>query len=387
MLILNERDNFIEVRKNVLLSKNDPHFLKKYLNYFPNDSDTLFKYAQQLESEGKFNHALEYYKKANKNGSYLAKNKLIAFDKIKAKQTPIPNSKTNKNSIWLKRLLVFFILLLLLLLAFAFGRFFYHKNEHHYYEKEIYHHETKEQHFYDSETPPDNNVTGSEIDKENKYIVKGDDLPYIVVHNALTRYQQERGNFPKKINELIQKTPENWLSSIPNNIEYERTSNGFKLKEYKGNTITIPTNGIEIHFYPEPNKLSISVNDKPLAIYSVASGRTKLPFNESKINERVLLPNGGDGALGTRGLVLHDNFAIHGTNEPDLIGKNVTSGCLRLHNRDIEIIYPYISKGTPFKVKKGLPSNPVFSLGLPPLPMKLNAENETSPNETFNWKN
>ncbi len=28
-------------------------------------------------------------------------------------------------------------------------------------------------------------------------------------------------------------------------------------------------------------------------------------------------------------------FKIHGTNEPDSIGKKVTSGCIRLHNQDI----------------------------------------------------
>ena len=49
--------------------------------------------------------------------------------------------------------------------------------------------------------------------------------------------------------------------------------------------------------------------------------RDPLPFKESKIEERVMNPNGGAGPLGTRGIVLQDHYAIHGTNNPSSIGQ------------------------------------------------------------------
>ena len=60
-------------------------------------------------------------------------------------------------------------------------------------------------------------------------------------------------------------------------------------------------------------------------------------------------PNGGEGALGTRGLVLQDHYAIHGTNNPSSIGSYTTLGCIRLLNENIETLYPYIPIGTSIK--------------------------------------
>ncbi len=37
---------------------------------------------------------------------------------------------------------------------------------------------------------------------------------------------------------------------------------------------------------------------------------------------------------------------IHGTNNPSSIGKAVSLGCIRMYNRDIEIIFPLVSLGT-----------------------------------------
>ncbi len=34
-----------------------------------------------------------------------------------------------------------------------------------------------------------------------------------------------------------------------------------------------------------------------------------------------------------------ERYGIHGTNEPDSIGKNVSMGCIRLRNEDAERVY------------------------------------------------
>lgn len=53
------------------------------------------------------------------------------------------------------------------------------------------------------------------------------------------------------------------------------------------------------------------------------------------------------GVLGTRRLDLGDGYGIHGTDEPQSIGKSVSHGCVRLRNEDIEKLYPMVAVGTP----------------------------------------
>jgi len=62
--------------------------------------------------------------------------------------------------------------------------------------------------------------------------------------------------------------------------------------------------------------------------------------------------NGGpDNPLGSRALYLYQNnkdtlYRIHGTNEPDKIGKNVSSGCIRMTDIDAIDLYNRVKLGT-----------------------------------------
>jgi len=40
-----------------------------------------------------------------------------------------------------------------------------------------------------------------------------------------------------------------------------------------------------------------------------------------------------------------ERYGIHGTNEPDSIGKSVSLGCIRMHNADVEQLYIYLVEG------------------------------------------
>jgi lipoprotein-anchoring transpeptidase ErfK/SrfK len=66
---------------------------------------------------------------------------------------------------------------------------------------------------------------------------------------------------------------------------------------------------------------------------------------------------GGDGnPLGARALYLGKTlYRIHGTNQPSTIGTFVSSGCIRLTNRDIEDLYSRVQVGTRVVV---LPAKP-----------------------------
>jgi lipoprotein-anchoring transpeptidase ErfK/SrfK len=59
------------------------------------------------------------------------------------------------------------------------------------------------------------------------------------------------------------------------------------------------------------------------------------------------MPGGPDNPLGSRALYLGSSlYRIHGTNEPRTIGTNVSSGCIRLLNKDVMDLYRRARVGT-----------------------------------------
>ena len=56
---------------------------------------------------------------------------------------------------------------------------------------------------------------------------------------------------------------------------------------------------------------------------------------------------GEDNPLGARALYLGSSlYRIHGTNEPQTIGHNVSSGCIRMMNEDVMDLYERVKLGT-----------------------------------------
>jgi len=70
-------------------------------------------------------------------------------------------------------------------------------------------------------------------------------------------------------------------------------------------------------------------------------------------NGNIIIPPFGTtqrrylGVLGTRRLKLGDGYGLHGTNQPETIGRAVSHGCVRLRNEDIEKLYEMVPVGTP----------------------------------------
>jgi len=56
------------------------------------------------------------------------------------------------------------------------------------------------------------------------------------------------------------------------------------------------------------------------------------------------------GVLGTHRLNLGNGYALHGTNQPNSIGRSVSHGCIRLLNEDIEKLYDIVPVGTPIYI-------------------------------------
>ncbi len=82
----------------------------------------------------------------------------------------------------------------------------------------------------------------------------------------------------------------------------------------------------------------------------------KFPIGVGKIdtpspigNWKIISKDKWSGGFGTRWLginVPYGKFGIHGTNKPWSIGRAESHGCFRMYNRDIEILYNWLTWGT-----------------------------------------
>lgn len=112
--------------------------------------------------------------------------------------------------------------------------------------------------------------------------------------------------------------------------------------------------------------LTVYWNKTAIKKFPVALGRTNYvtPEGKFRIKAKVVNPrwsgagiaepvNGGDkkNPLGKRwmGLTIgnKNKYGIHGNNNPYSIGQNVSRGCIRMLNSDVEELYRSVVKGTP----------------------------------------
>ena len=75
------------------------------------------------------------------------------------------------------------------------------------------------------------------------------------------------------------------------------------------------------------------------------------------------MPGGPETPLGARALYLYQGtvdtlYRIHGTNQPQSIGKAVSSGCIRLLNADIADLYSRVRIGAKVVVLPVMPPHP-----------------------------
>jgi hypothetical protein len=74
---------------------------------------------------------------------------------------------------------------------------------------------------------------------------------------------------------------------------------------------------------------------------------------EIVVDGRLLVPPLGTtprrykGVLGTHRLNMGNGYAMHGTNQPETVGRAVSHGCVRLRNEDIAKLYGMVNVGTP----------------------------------------
>jgi len=94
--------------------------------------------------------------------------------------------------------------------------------------------------------------------------------------------------------------------------------------------------------------LTVLVDDKPYKTFPCAVGKTK---TKSPIGEWGVIQKSTNwgGGFGTRWMGLNvpwGIYGIHGTNKPGSIGTAASGGCIRMFNRDVEQLYPWVKVGT-----------------------------------------
>ena len=114
-------------------------------------------------------------------------------------------------------------------------------------------------------------------------------------------------------------------------------------------------------------RIVVSIPDRALAVVengrvvlrfrvSVGAPESPSPTGEFRVINCVanpvyyhpgdVIPAGPDNPVGPRWIGLNiKGYGIHGTNEPRLIGRDVSHGCIRLRNRDVKKLFARVRVG------------------------------------------
>ncbi len=126
-----------------------------------------------------------------------------------------------------------------------------------------------------------------------------------------------------------------------------------------GQKLRVWTGTFNILVDKSQNILILKDGNDVLKVYSVSTGsNNSTPIGEFTIISRlvdpvwfnkgiVVPPESPQNVLGSRWLGFDlPGYGIHGTIEPETIGQQVTAGCVRMRNQDVEELYSIVPRGT-----------------------------------------
>ncbi|MBW5445107.1 L,D-transpeptidase family protein [Cohnella sp. CFH 77786] len=233
----------------------------------------------------------------------------------------------------------------------------------------------------------------------------------LLLRSAMESYRSRTGRWPAEPESLAGAYPDNtvagwtdemtqWFDELKGVLDNKKdgkipTTAGWPERPAPGSPSGTPA-GQLAPLVAEPMQILVDKTNHRLAVvsgnvlvrnYAVGLGGDKTPEGRFVISEKVRDPNGKPaGVFGSRGMTLSDTrYGIHGTNEPDSIGKDESQGCIRMAKDDIEELYDLVPMGTPVTITKGgLPSEtrvPAKRFRLPA------AQDETNPRKIYDWLN
>jgi lipoprotein-anchoring transpeptidase ErfK/SrfK len=138
---------------------------------------------------------------------------------------------------------------------------------------------------------------------------------------------------------------------------------------HPGDIMAIPKEKVSIKIWRQNWLLTVNVGKTLLCAYRIGLGSDdSTPVGDFIIKKRLknpawysenlggLIPYGDEeNVLGTRWLGFENQpnargLGIHGTMDNGSIGKNLSSGCIRLTNEDVEALFEIIARDTPVKI-------------------------------------
>ncbi|MFE4713896.1 L,D-transpeptidase [Paenibacillus sp. NPDC056722] len=235
-----------------------------------------------------------------------------------------------------------------------------------------------------------------------------------VLWSAMKAYQSAKGKLPDSLKELTGPFPGNWLGGVTPTLkqafkplraaaspgargdqpEQPATSQAAQGADGSGSGASGGTQGQPFFASPltiiidkQTHRLAVVSGSVMLRNYEVGLGGDRTPEGRFAISDKVVNPNGHDnGEFGSRGMQLSDtNYAIHGTNDLNSIGKDESLGCIRMRRGDVEELFALAPKGTKVEISRGV------------LPAELlmpkerfapaTSENQTNPHKKYHWLN
>lgn len=147
-------------------------------------------------------------------------------------------------------------------------------------------------------------------------------------------------------------------------VELLKKSNNLKNDIiYPGKTLKIAKSAFTILVDKSQNLLFLKKNGEIIKTYAVSTGENNsTPVGLFKIEEKmekplwykvgaVVRPDSPEYELGSRWMgISKGGYGIHGTNDQSSIGKQVTKGCIRMSNEDIEELCAIVPSGTDVEI-------------------------------------
>ncbi|NQT46723.1 MAG: L,D-transpeptidase family protein [Candidatus Omnitrophica bacterium] len=137
-------------------------------------------------------------------------------------------------------------------------------------------------------------------------------------------------------------------------------SNGLKSDMIRiGDHLKVVTAKFSVVVDKSQNILTLKANEDIIKTYPVSTGyANSTPTGTFTIINKLIdptwysanaiVPSGSPkNILGSRWMGISEpRYGIHGTTKPDSIGKQMTAGCVRMYNRDVEELYDILPTGT-----------------------------------------
>jgi lipoprotein-anchoring transpeptidase ErfK/SrfK len=143
-------------------------------------------------------------------------------------------------------------------------------------------------------------------------------------------------------------------------MDLVKVSNGMKTEVVRiGQKLRIWTGKFSVQVDKSQNVLMLKSGEDVLKVYNVSTGaNNSTPVGTFKIVTKledpvwfkagaVIPPESPENVLGTRWMGFDiQGYGIHGTVSPDKIGQQVTAGCIRMRNEEVEELYKVLPRGT-----------------------------------------